>query len=163
MFVRSSLVVAATAAALLSAFPGAATAAKAPQNIDRSLYDATPEHTTSSLRLDGPTAGELGGAMDVTVRASDGTLPTTFGSCERAWVKAIVTVQPGQVITVRSRGEACAHIVDGSLSFNAGFRGKDVSYQGFGRCHPKLVGEGFISAAHTQIGGQASFFGSFRR
>ena len=162
MFVRSSLI-AAAAVALLVAFPGSATAASATTVVDRSLFDATPERTVSSLRVDGPTAGPLGGAMDVTLRAVDGTLPTAFGSCEPTWVKAVVTVQPGRIITVRTRGEACAHIVDGSLTANAGFRARDVSYQGFGRCRPKLVGEGFIAAAHSQLGGQASFFATLRR
>ena len=73
MFVRTSLI-AAAAGALLATFPGSATAAPT-QTIDRSVFDATPERTASSLRVDGPTAGPLGGAMDVTVRASDGTLP----------------------------------------------------------------------------------------
>ena len=64
---------------------------------------------------------------------------------------------------MRSRGEVCAHIVDGSLTFNAGFRAKDVSSQGYGHCRrPKLVGEGLIAVAHSQLGGQASFFGAFR-
>jgi hypothetical protein len=162
MFVRSSLA-AAAAVALLSAVPGPASAAPTPQLLDRSLYDATPERTVDSLRVDGPTAGPLGGAMDVTVRAVDGTLPTTFGSCEPARVRAAVTVQPGRVVSVRTRGEVCAHIVDGSLSANAGFRAKDVSYQGFGHCRPTLVGEGLIAVAQSQLGGQASFSGSFRR
>jgi hypothetical protein len=130
--------------------------------VDRSLFDATPERTEASLRVDGPTAGPLGGAMDVTVRAVDGTLPTAFGSCEPVWVKAAVTVQPGRSLTVRTRGEACAHIVDGSLTANAGFRARNVTYQGSGRCRSRLVGEGLIAVAHSQLGGQASFFGTFR-
>jgi hypothetical protein len=159
MFVRTSLV-AAAAGALLAVAPGSASAA--PQTIDRSLFDAAPELTTSSLRVDGPTAGPLGGAMDVTVTATDGTLPTVFGSCEQARVISVVTVQPGEVITVRTRGDVCAHVVDGSLSFNAGFRAKNVTYQGYGRCHPRLVGDGLIAVSHSWLGGQASFFGTFR-
>lgn len=162
MFVRTSLI-AAAACALLATFPGSATAASKTETIDRSVFDATPERTASTLRVDGPTAGPLGGAMDVTVRAKDGELPTVFGSCERASVTSVVTVQPGRVITVHSRGEVCAHIVDGSLTFNAGFRAKDVTSRGYGRCHrPKLVGEGLIAVAQSQLGGQASFFGTFR-
>ena len=87
MFVRSSLI-AAAAVALLSAFPGSATAAPVTEVVDRSVFDATPERTVASLRVDGPTAGPLGGTMDVTLRAIDGTLPTAFGSCEPARVKA---------------------------------------------------------------------------
>ena len=69
MFVRTSLI-AAAACALLAMFPGSAHAAPKTQTIDRSVFDATPERTASSLRVDGPTAGPLGGAMDVTVRAT---------------------------------------------------------------------------------------------
>jgi hypothetical protein len=160
MFVRSSLI-AAPAVALLGAFAGPASAAPTTEVVDRSVFDATPERTAATLRVEGPTAGPLGGAMDVTVRATDGTLPTAFGSCEPVRVRAHVTVQPGRIITVRTRGEACAHIVDGSLSANAWFRARNVSYEGFDR-RPRLVGEGLIAAAHRQIGGQASFFGTFR-
>jgi hypothetical protein len=162
MFVRSSLVVTA-AVALLSAFPGSASAAARTEDVNRSTFDATPEHTAASLRVDGATAGELGGEMNVTVRAIDGTLPTVFGSCEPAWVKAVVTVQPGKIITVRTRGEVCAHIISGSISASAGFRAQDVSFKGYRGCPPRLVGEGLIGAAHTQIGGQAAFSARFRR
>jgi hypothetical protein len=162
MFVRASLI-AGAAVALLSAFPGAANAAPGTEVLDRSVFDATPERTPSSLRIDGPTAGPLGGAMAVTVRANDGSLPTVFGSCEPVRVAALVTVQPGRTIGVSTRGEACAHIVDGSLSVNAGFRARNVSYAGFGRCRPKLIGEGLIAAAQSQLGGQASFNATFRR
>jgi hypothetical protein len=160
MFVRTTLVVAA-AGALLATVPGSASAVPKTESIDRRVFDATPQLTASSLRVDGPTAGPLGGAMDVTVQATDGTLPTVFGSCEAADVTAVVTVQPGQVMTVSSRGEVCAHIVDGSLTFNAGFRAKDVSYEGYGRPYPKLVGDGLIAVSHSWFGGQASFFGAF--
>jgi hypothetical protein len=147
----------------MSVFPGVATAAgPRTETVDRSVFDATPERTEAALRVDGPTAGPLGGAMDVTVRAADGTLPTDFGSCERVRVRAAVTVEPGKVVVVRTRGEACAHIVDGSLTVNAGFRAKDVRFQGSHLRRARLVGEGFLAVAHTQLGGQASFFGTFR-
>ncbi|WP_148573669.1 hypothetical protein [Nocardioides caldifontis] len=162
MFARIALTTA-SAAAVIAAFPAAAGAAPRTEVVDRSLFDATPELTTSSLRVDGPTSGPLGGAMDVTLRAADGTLPTTFGACEPARVEAVVTVQPGKVITAKARGEVCAHVVDGSLSMFAGFKQKDVRYQGYGRCKPRLQGEGFISVGQSMLGGQASFFGSFRR
>ena len=161
MFVRASLIAGAVVA-LLTAVPGAATAAPATQFFNRSLFDATPERTDAALRVDGPTSGPLGGAMDVTVRAVDGTLPTAFGSCEPVRVRALVTVEPGRTIGVRTRGEACAHIVDGSLSVNAFFRARNVTYDGFGRCRPKLVGDGLIAASQSAFGAQASFSGSFR-
>jgi hypothetical protein len=161
MLFRSILTTVA-AAALLAALPGTANAAPAATTVvDRSLYDATPEHTEVTLRVDGPTAGPLGGSMDVTVRAADETLPTAFGSCEPVSVRAVVTVAPGKVVTVQTRGEACAHIVDGSLQVNAGFGAKDVAFSGYPR-RVRLVGEGFIAVAHTQLGGQASFFTALR-
>jgi hypothetical protein len=161
MFIRLALLTA-SAAAVLAAFPSAASAAPTTELLDRSLFDAAPERTASSLRVDGPTAGPLGGAMDVTVRAVDRTLPTTPGSCETVRVKAVVTVEPGRVLTAHTRGEACAHVVDGSVTVNAGFRPRDVDYRGFGRCKPRLVGEGFIAVGESQLGGQASFSGMFR-
>lgn len=162
MSTRLALLTAA-AAAVLVANPAVASAKPATEVVDRSVFDATPERTESSLRVDGPTSGPLGGAMDVTVHAKDGTLPTALGSCEPVRVKAAVTVRPGRVITARTLGEGCAHIVDGSLSVNAAFRAKNVSYAGYGRCRPRLVGDGLIAVAHSQLGGQASFFGAFRR
>ena len=96
------------------------------------------------------------------VRAADGTLPTTFGSCEPAEVMAQVTVQPGQILTVRTRGEVCAHIVDGSLSANAGFRDRNVTATGFTHPRPRLVGDGLIAVSRSWLGGQASFSGAFR-
>jgi hypothetical protein len=161
-FARTALVIA-SAAAVLASVPGTATAAPRTEVVDRSLFDGTPEHTESSLRIDGATAGPLGGYLDMTVGAADGTLPTAFGSCEPVRVSTVLTVDPGRIISVRTRGEACAHVVDGSLTVNAGFRDRNVEYQGFGRCKPRLVGEGFMAAAHSQLGGQASFFATLRR
>jgi len=40
--------------------------------------------------------------MDVTVNAPDGRLPTAFGSCEPVDVTAVVTVSPGEVLTVNT-------------------------------------------------------------
>ena len=162
MFTRLALITAA-AAALLVAFAGTASAKPTAELIDRAVFDAMPERTDSTFRVDGATAGPLGGFMDLTVKAKDGTLPTTPGMCEPVLVKQVLTVEPGKVITVRTRGEGCAHIVDGSLSVNAGFRAKNVDYQGFGRCKPRLIGEGFIAAADSMIGGQGSFSAMFRR
>ena len=118
MIVRSGLI-APAAVVLLSAFPGSASAAAKTEDVNRSVFDASPEHAAASLHVDGATAGELGGAMDVTVRAIDG-LSDRFGSCEPAWVKAVVTVQPGKIITVRTRGEVCAHMISGSISATPG-------------------------------------------
>ena len=160
-FARTALVIA-SAAAVLASVPGTATAAPRTETIDRRAFDATPERTESSFRVDGATAGPLGGYLDMTVRATDGTLPTSFGSCEPVRVSTVLTVEPGRVLTVRTHGEACAHIVDGSLSVNAGFRTRNVEYEGFGRCRPRVVGDGFMAAADSQLGGQASFFATLR-
>jgi hypothetical protein len=66
------------------------------------------------------------------------------------------------VLTVVTTGEACAHIVDGTLQVNAFFGPKDVTYTGTEHKKAKLVGDGLIAAAHRLFGGQASFSGSFR-
>jgi hypothetical protein len=161
MLARFGLITA-SAAAVLAASPWVANAAPVTEVVDRSLFDATPVRTESTLRVDGATSGPLGGAMDVTVRAIDGSLPTALGSCEKVRVTGVVTVRPGRVVTVRTRGEACAHIVDGSLTANAGFVRRNVDYRGFGRCRPRLLGEGLIAVAQSQLGGQASFSGTFR-
>jgi len=118
--------------------------------------------TAASLHLDGPTAGPLGGAMDLTVTAQDGALPTAFGSCEPVDVTAVVTFSPGEVLTVSTTGEACAHIVDGTLQVNAFFAARDVTYTGSEHKKAKLVGDGLVAAAHHTFGGQASFSGAFR-
>jgi hypothetical protein len=49
----------------------------------------------------------------------------------------------------------------GSLQVNAGFQAKAVAYAGYHH-RAKLVGDGLIAVAHTQLGGQASFVGTFR-
>jgi hypothetical protein len=156
-----SVLTTAVAAIALSAVPLSAQA-KTTELIDRSLFDGTPVRTASALELAGPTAGPLGGSFDLTVIASDGTLPTTFGSCEPVDVAAVLTVSPGEVLNVHTRGEACAHIVDGTLQVNAFFDRKDVSYEGSEHKKATLVGDGLIAAAHHWYGGQASFSGTVR-
>jgi len=100
--------------------------------------------------------------MDLTVTAPDGTLPIVFGSCEPVDVTTVLTVSPGEVLTVISAGEACAHIVDGTLQVNAFFGARDVTYTGSEHKKAKLVGDGLVAAAHHTLGGQASFSGVFR-
>jgi hypothetical protein len=156
-----SVLTAAIAAIALSAVPMSAQA-KATELIDRSLFDGTPVRTASSLELAGPTAGPLGGYFELTVTASDGTLPTALGSCEPVDVAAVLTVSPGEVLNVHTHGEACAHIVDGTLQVNAYFGKKDVSYEGSEHTKAVLVGDGLIAAAHHWYGGQASFSGTVR-
>jgi hypothetical protein len=166
---RAILFTACTAAALSTvvsaALPVAASAATRTELVDRSLFDATPERTVDALHLDGPTAGELGGAMDLVVRAEDGTLPVTPGACEPARVKVVVTVRPGTVVAVRTTGEACAHaFTEGLLQVNAGFDRKDVTFRGCRLRKARLVGPGLVAASQGPVlgGGQASFSGTFR-
>ena len=130
--------------------------------VDLSLFDSTPERTTAVLHLDGPTSGELGGAMDLSIEATDGSLPTDFGACEEVGVKAVVTVREGVVLTVRTTGEACAHQVDGSLQVNASFDRHDVWGRGGTVRRARLVGDGLIAASQGWQGAQASFSGTFR-
>jgi hypothetical protein len=66
------------------------------------------------------------------------------------------------VLTVHTRGEACAHIIDGTLQVNAFFDKKDVSYEGSDHKKAALVGDGLIAAADHVYGGQASFSGTVR-
>jgi len=159
---RSILITACAAVFLSAGVLPASAEAKTTELVDRSLFDATPERTAASLHLDGPTAGPLGGALDLTVTAPDGTLPTALGTCEPVEVTAILTVSPGELLTVATTGEACAHIVDGTLQVNAFFGTRDVTYTGSQHKKAKLVGDGLIAAAHHSFGGQASFSAVFR-
>ncbi len=156
-----SVLATAIAAAALSLVPMSAQA-KSTELIDRSLFDGTPVRTASALELAGDTAGPLGGSFALTVTAADGTLPSAFGSCEPVDVAGVLTISPGEVLTVHTRGEACAHIVDGTLQVNAFFDKKDVSYEGSEHKKATLVGDGLIAAAHHWYGGQASFSGTVR-
>lgn len=152
-----ALVASAAAVALV---PSTAQAASA-ENVQRSLFDSTPVLAVDSIQLDGPTSGPLGGAMDVTVRATDGSLPVPPGSCEEVAVEAGVTMSPGKVVALTTTGEGCAHVVDGSLRVNAYFTNRDVTFEGYPR-RARLVGDGLLAVSHGWLGGQASFSGSFR-
>lgn len=155
-----SVLTAITTTVLVSLAAPAATAATT-ELVDKSIFDATPEVTASSLQLDGETAGELGGYLFLKAIAVDGTLPVAFGSCEPVRLKAVVTLPAGQTVAVRTEGEACAHIVDGSLQVVAGFDRHDIVGR-HGR-RPRVIGEGLLSAAVHTHGGQAQFFAQIRR
>lgn len=161
MRTRTALLTA-TAAALLTSFALPAHAAPVAENINRSLFDATPQLTTSTFTVDGPTSGPLGGALDVSVTAPDGTLPTSPGSCEQVDVAAVLTYSPGELLAVTTTGEACAHTVDGSLTVNAFFGRHDLTYTGTAHRSARLVGDGLIAAKHSWLGGQASFGATVR-
>lgn len=161
MSVRTTILTATTALGLVLALPAAANAATLEQ-IDRSLFDATPEVTASSWHFDGLTAGPLGGALDLVVTAADGAFPTTKGACEPADVRADLQVAPGEVLRIVTTGEVCAHPVDASLTVNASFGRKDVTYTGTAHKKATVVGEGFIAAANSWLGGQASVSAAVR-
>jgi hypothetical protein len=158
MHIRSVLT-ALTTTALLSLTASAAPAATT-EFVDKSIFDATPEVTASSLQLEGETSGDLGGYLSLKAVAVDGTLPTVFGTCEPVRVQAVLTLPTGETIAVRTRGEACAHIVDGTLQVVAGFDRHDVAGRPWKK--PRVIGEGLLSAAVHPYGGQAQFSAQIR-
>jgi hypothetical protein len=159
MHIRALLTAVAAAAFLTLAAPSADAATT--EFLDKSIFDPTPDVTASSVHLEGATAGELGGYLDLTVLAKDGTLPTDFGACEPVVVKAVLTLSPTESLTVRTTGEACAHIVDGTLQVVAGFDNRKVRGPA---CHrPRVIGEGLLSAAVHPYGGQAQLSAQIRR
>ena len=100
-----SLLLAATAAVAITALPMTAQAADS-ELIDRANYDATVDETLASMHMAAATRGELGGYLDVTLTADDGTLPVGSNVCEAATVDAVLTIAPGEKFTVRAPGEA---------------------------------------------------------
>jgi hypothetical protein len=159
MRIRTLLTTGVAAAALTIALPLSAQA-KETESFSRSLFDGTPERTVSSLRLAGLTAGPLGGALDVTFTASDGSLPTVRGTSEPVDVTAVLTLSPGEVLTIRTTGEASVHQFGDVLQVNAYYGKKDVTYEGTEHKKVKVVGDGLIGAAQQWYGAQASVSGT---
>jgi len=155
MRTRTVLTTGVVAAVLTLTLPFSAQARET-ESISRSLFDATPERTVSSLRIDGPTAGPLGGALDLTLTATDGSLPTERGTSEPVDVTAVLTLSPGEVLTITTTGEASVHPFGDVLTVNAYFDKKDVTYDGTEHKKVKVVGDGLIAAGHQWYGGQAS-------
>ena len=149
---------AATAAVLTVASPAQA---KAVEMFDRSAFDSTPVVTASGWSISAPTAGELGGWLDMTVTAADGTKPSN-GACETATVDAVLTVAPGESFTIHTTGELCAHFTDGTPSLFGSFGAKQTSYSGPHK-KAKLVGDGFVSFGHSFLGAQGAVTLSVRR
>jgi hypothetical protein len=149
---------AATAAVLSVASPAQA---KTVESFDRRAFDSTPVVTASGWSISAPTAGELGGWLDMTVTAGDGTKPSN-GTCEVANVDAVLTVAPGVSFTIRTTGELCAHFTDGTPSLFGSFGAKQMSYSGPYK-KAKLVGDGFVSFGHSFLGAQGSVALSVRR
>ena len=149
---------AATAAVLSVAAPAQA---KSVETFDRRTFDSTPVVTDSGWSISAPTAGELGGWLDMTVTAADGTKPSN-GTCELATVDAVLTVAPGESFTIHTTGELCAHFTDGTPSLFGSFGAKQMSYSGSHK-KAKLVGEGFVSFGHSFLGAQGAVTLSVRR
>lgn len=157
-----SLLVAAAAAVALSALPFTAHASQT-ELVDRSAYDGSVERTAGSLRIDGATRGELGGHLDVTVTAADGSLPAGSNVCEPGTVDAVLTVSPGETLSVSARGELCTTFYGDALRVNAAFGTKDLVYAGTAHRKVKVVGDGLLAASDNGwFGGQASFSASLK-
>lgn len=159
---RTRTVLATTAAAVaLTAAPLAAQA-KTTEYLDKRIFDATPDLTAGSWHLNGMTAGEIGPTLDVTVTAADGTLPTTSNACEPVDVVAVLTLAPGEVLTVHTSGEACAPFLGGTPAVNAYFGDDQTEYEGTAHKKVKIVGDGLISAGGSFFGYQATFGASVK-
>lgn len=161
---RRPLTAVAAAVTAVVLLPTAALAATGTtENLSRSAYDSAPSLTEDSWRIDGATRGPLGGYLDLTATAEDGTLPTAPGACEPVDVTAVLTVSPGEVLTVDgAKGEACVHPFGGTLSLNAYFGKRQLSYEGTEHSKVKLVGDGMLSAGQAFTGAQASFNATVR-
>jgi hypothetical protein len=160
-----TLLLTAAATAALCVLPVAAQAS-APQTemIDRAMYDSAPEQSDGSLRVSGPTRGELGGYLDVTVTARDGSLPTGSQVCEPAMIDGVLTLAPGETLSIRRvRGELCTGFYGDSMSMSAGVRSGNVDYEGTAHRKARVVGEGLISVGVVSwFGGQAAFSATVR-
>ena len=154
---RTRTVLATTAAAVaLTAAPLAAQA-KTTEYLDKRIFDATPALTAGSWHLNGMTAGEIGPTLEVTVAAADGTLPTTSNACKPVDVVAVLTLAPGEVLTVHTSGEACAPFLGGTPAVNAYFGDNETEYEGTAHKKVKIVGDGLITAGGSLFGYQATF------
>ena len=157
-----TLLATAVAAAALTAVPLTAQATTA-EYLDRSNFDAAPDVTASSVHLDGATSGELGGFLDIVATAQDGTLPTERGACDPVDVAAVLTVSPGEQLTVHTTGEVCMHQFADTLILQSYFGKNDMTYSGTAHHKAKVVGDGMISAGNALgFGFVASFSSSVR-
>jgi hypothetical protein len=151
MYARKTLTATVTAAALILVTPAAQAAQL--DRFDRSAFDRSPTITGSGYAMSGPTAGELGGHLSLSVQASDGTLPSQ-GQCEEADVEAVLTVSPGEVFSISTTGELCSHVTDGTPTLSAFFGRKDVEYAGTRK--RARVSDGIIGFRHSFLGAQGS-------
>ncbi|HSK27558.1 MAG TPA: hypothetical protein VK894_11680 [Jiangellales bacterium] len=152
-----SLLLAATAAVALTALPVTAQAATT-EYVDRAAYDGSVEQSASSFRIAGATRGELGGYLDVTVTAVDGSLPTGSNTCEPVVVDAVLALSPVESLSTSVSGEACTSFYGDATTVNAYFGKKDLDYVGTASKKAKVVGDGLLAASVVPwFGGQASF------
>lgn len=141
----------AATAALMLAVPAAQAATR--DRFDRRAFDGSPVVSSSGFAMAGATAGELGGHLDLSLQARDGTLPA-WGRCETADVRAVLTVSPGESFAIATTGELCSHVVDGTPTLNAYFGAKQVRYTG---THKRArVTDGSIAFTRSFLGAQAS-------
>jgi hypothetical protein len=160
---RTRTVLATTAAAIaFTATAPLAAEAKTAEYLDKRIFDATPAVTAGSWHLNGMTAGPIGPTLDVTVTAADGTFPTTSNACEPVDVVAVLTLAPGEVLTVRTTGEACAPFFGGIPAVNAYFGDDETEYQGTAHKKVKIEGDGLISAGGSFLGYQATINASVK-
>ena len=160
---RTRTVLGTTAAAIaLTASAPLAAEAKTTEYLDKRIFDSTPAVTTGTWHLDGMTAGEIGPTLDVTVTAADGTLPSTSNACEPVDVVAVLTLAPGEVLTVRTTDEACAPFFGGTPAVNAYFGDDETEYQGTAHKKVKIEGDGLVSAGGGFFGYQATFNASVK-
>ena len=148
----TSLVTTLAGTALVLAAPGAQ-ARPSYEFIDRAAFDGAPTVTEAGYTMSAATRGELGGHLALTVRAVDGSLPGA-GRCEQATADAVLTTSPGETWEIRTVGEICGHVTDGSPTFNAGVTKKQVTYTG-----PRTkvqVKTGLVSFDHSWLGAQGS-------
>ena len=160
-----SLLATAAATAALTLVPLAAQAAchRPAELIDRFAYDGTmDDQTAGSFHIANATNGELGGYLDLTVAAKDGSLPTGANNCEPAIVTTILTVSPGEVLSSRTRGDVCTGFYGDTMTVNSTLRTKNLHYTGTAHRKPKVVGDGLISAGLFPGYGQATFSASIR-
>jgi hypothetical protein len=149
MHARSILTAAFAAVALTLVAPAAQGATV--DRFDRSAFDSAPEVTGSGYAMSGPTAGELGGHLSLSVHATDGAVPAP-GQCETADVQAVLTLAPGETFAIHTTGELCSHFIDGSPTLNAYFGARQVSYTG---THKRArVSDGIIGFKNSFIGAQ---------
>ena len=149
-----TLVTWAAAAAVAVSLAAPAAQAASTERFDRSALDPAPVVTASGYEMSAATRGELGGHLELSIRAVDGSVPGP-GQCEAAAVRAVLTVAPGETFTIRTRGELCSHVIDGTPTLNASFRNKHVTYSGTHQ-RAKVVKEGLIAFGQNFLGAQGS-------